>query len=177
MDVLKIKRIIELIRKEIDLQPYIGGARKLTEPETALLKNLFGTAVSYDEVKIKKGVLDAFSNNVVTLYNIIFYPEIYYQDDFSNNANNMALLAHEITHVWQHQCPDFQYSWINAALEHILYKKEEVYQYNLEPGKTLLDYRFEQQGKIIQHYYAGKINQDIDIPLYESIIYASIIKY
>lgn len=93
----------------------------------------------------------------LVLGNRIFYAAASYQDDFlprwpgEIDISDAALLAHEITHVWQAQNRAVTgYSLAKALGEHL--RHDDPYAYDLEPGKGFLEYRFEQQGRIVQDY-------------------------
>jgi hypothetical protein len=92
----------------------------------------------------------------VTVCNDIYYLQNY-ADDFlsgwprSINVGDASLLAHEMTHVWQYQNRGLTgYSLVKVIAEHLRHK--DPYAYSIEPGKSFLDYRYEQQGAIVQRY-------------------------
>jgi len=95
--------------------------------------------------------------DAVVIGNTIFYNPAYYKSNFVPHYPNFVnwqdanLFAHEATHVWQQQNAELTgYSIIKAILEHIRYK--DPYKYDLIHGKKFLEYRYEQQGKMIQDY-------------------------
>ena len=97
---------------------------------------------------------------VITIGNTVFY--LTSDSDFysSNIAlgwpnppirNGIALLAHELVHVWQYQNRKLTgYSLTKVLAEHVKYPNP--YNYNLLPGKDFLSYRFEQQGSIVEDF-------------------------
>lgn len=93
----------------------------------------------------------------VVLGNNIYYLSSTYKADFAPgfpnivNVTELGLLAHELVHVWQHQnrCRT-GYSLLAIALERL--RIDKPYEYQIVPGKSFLDYRFEQQGAIMQTY-------------------------
>lgn len=95
--------------------------------------------------------------DALTLGNHIYYQRDMYRDNFARGPNgevpvwDLALLAHEITHVWQNQHrARTGYSLAAVILEHLRY--DQPYAFRLAPGKAFLEYRFEQQGAMIQRY-------------------------
>lgn len=114
-------------------------------------------------VENREAFLDKAANalspqaEALVLGNRIYYAAGAYSRDFAAgfstkaNVTDLALLAHELVHVWQHQNRDRTgYSLLAIALERLQYK--EPYKYEITPGKRFLDYRFEQQGAIMQRY-------------------------
>lgn len=64
----------------------------------------------------------------------------------------LPLFGHELVHVWQHQNRALTgYSLRRVISEHLRYGSR-VYDYKIEPGKGFLDYRFEQQGRIMEDF-------------------------
>lgn len=113
-----------------------------------------GKAVSVDD--LQKALLTG--PGAITIGSKIYYRKNYYQANFVPAwprpliVNWASLLAHEVTHVWQYQNRRVTgYSLSKIAMEHIRYR-ENVYHYNIVRGKKFLEYRFEQQGQIIQDW-------------------------
>ncbi len=73
--------------------------RKLNDNEIATLKSVYGDAIDYDKIVIKKGdsFLKGLGGRPYTEGNVIYLP-----DDYSF-ANDPGTLIHEACHVWQHQ--------------------------------------------------------------------------
>lgn len=95
--------------------------------------------------------------DALTLGDHIYYQRDMYRKNFARGLNgdvpvwDLALLAHEVTHVWQHQNRSRTgYSLAAVILEHL--RHDEPYAFRLAPGKAFLDYRFEQQGAMVQRY-------------------------
>ncbi len=128
--------------------------RPLTPGEREFLKTVYHDTIDYDLVKIQKGLFLKVSSGAMVVDNSISFRERFYSDDFTQNPkqNLLALLAHEACHVWQFQ--NLHYFWAKAVLEHLWYRKR-VYDYQPQENTILTDYRFEQQGKIIQDYVQG----------------------
>ena len=87
---------------------------------------------------------------------------------------------HELVHVWQYQNLR-KYHWTRAGLEHVTHFRR-VYEYELpardlsenpiaheSAGAAFLDYRYEQQGRLVQDYYMLK-KLGRDVTAYERVI-------
>ncbi len=110
----------------------------------------------------------------LVLANKIIYPVRAWRPDFSATAD-MALLCHETCHIWQSQNIP-RYNALRAGLEHLRYG-DRVYEYSIRTHERLTDYRFEQQGQILQDWWS--MNGNIFVPAelrerYAKVIYASI---
>lgn len=98
-----------------------------------------------------------FDFSAIALGNNIYFKKEFYDNDFASNwpyfiQYNLGLFSHEIMHVWQYQNRERTgYTIAKVALEHIKYK--DPYYYELIEGKKLLDYRYEQQAKIIEDFF------------------------
>ena len=144
VDYKKVKIHKSLAGSEAKLDKMFGG-------EKSVMVN--GQALGREEVdRIVAGMPEAF-----VLYNDIYYQKDSYSNDFIPEwpdyvrIDYAALLAHEVTHVWQHQHKDLTgYSPLKALLEHQRY--DNPYAYKLEDGKRFLQYRYEQQGKMVQDF-------------------------
>ena len=145
IDALAAKVTPELVER------YARDARSLTTGEQQRLESVFFGDVDYGRIRTARGGLVTVFGRVMTLYNLISYPEGDYVDDFSVGIFeifNVTLMSHEVAHIWQHQTLEY-HSWIRCLVEQILYGKD-VYRYEPpDPVKALVDYRFEQQGAIV----------------------------
>ncbi len=149
--------------------------RKLHNNELSILKPLYFKEVDYDKVIITtehlfSKLLRGYSG--IVFDNTIVFTKKSYRDDFSKTTSDMALLVHEMCHVWQYQ--NLNYRWYKAGVEHVKYGKS-TYLYNISEHKRLTDFRFEQQGEVMADYFRKKLYQSSDISVYENVIY-SIIK-
>lgn len=128
--------------------------RPLTTGEREFLQTIYHDTIDYDLVKIQKGLFLKINTSAMVVDNSISFRERFYSEDFTQNPrqNLLALLAHEACHVWQFQ--NLHYFWAKAVLEHLWYRKR-VYDYLPKENTILTDYRFEQQGKIVQDYVQG----------------------
>lgn len=146
--------------------------RRLTAGKRDFLKTIFYDTIDYDLVKIQQGLFLKLPTGAMVVDNSISFKEKFYSDDFSKTPrrNLLALLAHETCHVWQFQ--NLRYRWPQAVLEHLRYRGR-VYDYQPRENTILTDYRFEQQGKIVQDYVGGKHPQH---ELLGRIIYGAIVE-
>ena len=97
---------------------------------------------------------EIFGAPAMAVGNTVFFSRDRYLDDFSTTVfrDDLWLMAHELVHVWQWQNRDeIGYSFSKIVSEHLKYK-DAVYDYQLETGKAFTDYRFEQQGAIVECY-------------------------
>ena len=80
----------------------------LTPGEITLARSIFGTAIDYDAVRIRRRKWFLFQPRKVTMApcgHIHFHPNgSAYCDDFSREGiARQGLLIHELVHVWQSQ--------------------------------------------------------------------------
>jgi hypothetical protein len=129
----------------------VGGQRALTAGEVALARGIFGEAVDYAAVTIRRRKFMPFQPRRVTMApmgHLYFHPRgTAYCDDFA--AASLALqglFIHELTHVWQTQTRG---RWYLVMHRHPFCR----YRYALMPGKPLASYGIEQQAMIIQHAF------------------------
>ncbi|MBO0749721.1 MAG: vgr related protein [Porphyrobacter sp.] len=129
----------------------MGGERRLTEGEVALARGVFGNAVAYERVTIRRRKFFPFQPRGTTMAprgHLHFHPlGDAYCDDFSAMPLSRAgLFIHEMTHVWQTQRRG---EWYLLLHRHPLCR----YAYSLKPGWTLERYGIEQQAEIVRHAF------------------------
>jgi len=125
----KKSEALEQIRKENEVISQYGSSDEVL----TLIPSLFGA----DAIAIGNKII--FEN---------------YLMDFSTSIfdSDRWLMAHELVHVWQWQNRErLDYSFSKVVSEHIEYG-DGVYDYVLISGKRFTEYRFEQQGSIVQCY-------------------------
>ncbi|MDC0886887.1 vgr related protein [Altererythrobacter sp.] len=128
-----------------------GGERHLSEGEIALAKSVFGNAIDYAKVSIKRKKWFPFQPRHVTMAprgHIHFHPGgTAYCDDFSfADFKARGLFIHEMTHVWQTQQKG---EWYLPLHRHPFCR----YDYSLKPAWGLEKYGIEQQAEIVKHAY------------------------
>ncbi len=150
--------------------------RKLNNNELLILESLYYNEIDYNKVIITNQHL--FSKllkkySAIVFDNTIVFTERTYKDDFSLTTTSMALLVHEMCHVWQYQ--NLNYRWYKAGMEHIKFG-DSTYSYNIADHKKLSDFRFEQQGDIMADYFRLRLQKSSKVRLYEGVIYRTINK-
>ena len=129
----------------------MGGERALTPGERRIARSIFGTAIDYDRVTIRRRKWAFFQPSRVTMAprgHIHFHPNgTGYCDDFARESViRQGLLLHELTHVWQTQTLGEWYLVLNRM-------PWARYDYSLKPGWKLERYGIEQQAMIVQHAF------------------------
>lgn len=129
----------------------VGGERRLTPGEIALARTVFGTAIDYDRVTIRRRKWFPFQPRRITMAprgHVHFHPrgENYCEDFSTADIFRQALLIHELTHVWQVQTKGNWY-----LLTHRM--PWARYDYSLKPGWSLEKYGIEQQAEIVKHAF------------------------
>ncbi|MEM7688148.1 MAG: vgr related protein [Pseudomonadota bacterium] len=116
-----------------------------------MARSVFGDALDYDTVRIRRRKWFAFQPRKVTMApngHVHFHPDgAAYCEDFSRaSLSRQGLLIHELTHVWQTQTLGHWYLVLNR---HPFCR----YDYTLKPGQPLTAYGIEQQAMIVQHAF------------------------
>lgn len=129
----------------------MGGQRALTRGEIALARGVFGNAIDYDKVTLRRRKWAFFQPREVTMAprgHLYFHPlGSQYCDDFSRvGLLAQGLLVHELTHVWQTQTLG---DWYLVLNRHPWCR----YDYSLKPGLPLEQYGIEQQAQIVKHAF------------------------
>lgn len=156
--------------------------RTLTQNESAFLGTVHGSNIEYSKVVLHQGGLpDVFPNTggIAVGYDVYLAERIFRKDltlakddGTPPYIEDLALLAHELTHVWQYnsgKTPSCTVS--NIAKEHRNFGSD-VYKYTLPLSrtKTFLSYRCEQQGAIVEHWVKKRASGAPDAKLYEAVI-------
>ncbi|MEO1731399.1 MAG: vgr related protein [Pseudomonadota bacterium] len=129
----------------------VGGERHLTCGEIEVARSVFGSAIQYARVKIKRRKWWPLQPRKITMApqgDIHFHPRgTAYCDDFSQeNLARQGFFIHEMTHVWQTQSRGRWYLVLNR---HPFCR----YDYALRPGQNLESYGIEQQAEIVRHAF------------------------
>lgn len=128
-----------------------GGERPLTSGEIALARTIFGNAIDYGPVLIRRRKWFPFQPKRTVMAprgHLHFHPGgSAYCDDFaSQSLIRQGLFIHEMTHVWQTQTKGSWYLVLNRM-------PWARYDYSLKPGWTLSRYGIEQQAEIVRHAF------------------------
>lgn len=129
----------------------VGGERPLREGEIALARSMFGNAIDYAKVRIRRRKWAFFQPKRITMApkgHIHFHPagEAYCEDFAAAPVRRQALFIHEMTHVWQTQTRGDWYLVLNRM-------PWAKYDYTLKPGCSLDKYGIEQQARIVEHAF------------------------
>ena len=129
----------------------MGGERPLTPGEIELARTVFGTAINYGKVTIRRRKWFPLQPRRVTMAprgHLHFHPlGQNYCDDFSSASLTMqAHFIHEMTHVWQTQTLGDWY----LVTRRMPWAR---YDYSLRPGWPLEKYGIEQQAEIVKHAF------------------------
>jgi hypothetical protein len=125
--------------------------RALTGGEQALAFSMFGNAIDYAKVRIRRRRWWPFQPRSVIMSpmgHIHVHPKSdLWADDYSlADINLQALFIHEMTHVWQAQANG---RWYLPIRRHPFCR----YDYAIMPGQKFERYGLEQQGEIMRHAF------------------------
>lgn len=125
--------------------------RPLTEGEIALARSMFGHAIDYGKVRIRRRRWFPFQPRRVLMSpmgHIHVHPRSQsWRDDYSlGDWGDQGLFIHEMTHVWQAQKRG---RWYLVLMRHPFAR----YDYGLRPGWPLERYGLEQQAEIVRHAF------------------------
>jgi len=145
-----------------------SGGRPLTEGERRMAAALFGAALDPEPVRIHRAKWWPFQPREVVMApdgHVWIAPDCWvWRDDFSTATGPLsALLAHELTHVWQHQ------RGICLPLRRRPFAR---YDYTLAEGRPLERYGIEQQAMIVQHGWS-RLNAGLPLGPYEALLPAT----
>jgi hypothetical protein len=132
--------------------------RSLTEGEIALAQSIYRDSIDYARVRVfDRGYAFLNAMGDMSYRGNIYLPHRHHHDFSSASLPKQRLFNHEMMHVWQVQ-NNVMDLLIAAALEVVKhpFNYSKAYLFLLEPGKDLLDYRFEQQAAIIDEYFLRK---------------------
>ena len=129
----------------------MGGERPLTPGEIALANSVFGSAIDYSKVMIRRRKWWLFQPRKVTMAprgHLHFHPfgEAYCDDFAAASLHSKAHFIHEMVHVWQTQTRG---DWYLVLNRHPWCR----YDYSLKPGWPLARYGIEQQAEIVKHAF------------------------
>lgn len=123
----------------------------MTEGEIALARSVFGNAIDYSKITMRRRKWAFFQPREITMAprgHLHFHPNgSAYCDDFATEGIvRQGLLIHELTHVWQTQTRG---EWYLVFHRHPWCR----YDYSLKPGWNLEKYGIEQQAEIVKHAF------------------------
>jgi hypothetical protein len=151
----------------------VGGERRLTAGEIALARSMFGDAIDYTPVRIRRRKFFPFHPRRVTMAprgHLHFHPAAsHYCDDFAAAAlHQQAHFIHEMVHVWQTQTRG---EWYLVLNRHPWCR----YDYTIKPGWKLEQYGIEQQAEIMRHAFLLRQGAQVagapPLSVYETILH------
>lgn len=127
------------------------SCRPLTSGERALAHSVFGSAIDYEPVRVRRSKWFPFQPANVVMApsgHIHFHPRgsLWSEDFTAEPLWKQALFIHEMTHVWQAQKRGRFYL---VLMRHPFCR----YSYVLKPGWPLHRYGLEQQAEIVKHTF------------------------
>ncbi|MGV2496322.1 vgr related protein [Pelagerythrobacter aerophilus] len=128
-----------------------GGERPLTPGEIALARSVFGEAIDYSKVTIRRRKFFPLQPRKITMAprgHLHFHPlgEAYCDDFAQVSVIRQGLFIHEMVHVWQAQTKGSWWLVFNRM-------PWARYDYSLKPGWPLERYGIEQQAEIVKHAF------------------------
>lgn len=128
-----------------------GGERSLTPGEIDLARSIFGEAIDYARVTIRRRKFFPLQPRHVTMAprgHLHFHPQApgYCEDFSAAPLHRAAHFIHEMVHVWQVQTRG---EWYLLLRRHPWCR----YDYSLKPGWRLAQYGIEQQAEIVSHAF------------------------
>ncbi len=139
----------EAVTQVSDIHAALAG-RPLLSSEIALARQIFADSIDYSKVRLIPTQIAEYT----TVANNIRVSE-----DFTISTPLMAeRLIHEMTHVWQYQHGGTSYISVSLAAQIAAsastLSRNFAYDYQLTPGKSFFSFLPEQQGLIVQNYFA-----------------------
>lgn len=149
-----------------------GGERPLTGGEIALACSVFGDAIDYARVTIRRRKWFPFQPRHITMAprgHIHFHPlgDAYCEDFGRQPLARQGLFIHEMVHVWQAQTRG---NW------HLIMRRpfSRRYDYSLKPGWRLEQYGIEQQAEIVRHAFLLRNGMQLpgigDLAAYDQLV-------
>lgn len=129
----------------------VGGERAMTAGEIDLARSVFGNAIDYARVTLRRRKWFPLQPRAITMAprgHLHFHPrgDSYCEDFAEAGVLRQGLLIHELTHVWQTQTRG---EWYLLLHRHPWCR----YDYSLKPGWKLEKYGIEQQAEIVKHAF------------------------
>ncbi|MCP3062957.1 DUF4157 domain-containing protein [Myxococcus sp. K38C18041901] len=144
-------RMVSAVQVLLGLEP-VG--RRLTGFEVALLRPVFGTSLDYAAVRVKEGPVGVLGipGRAFAHGDTVFIPP-------RSGPTDVALLTHELTHVWQHQHGGTAY--LSAALAAQFWGDGYDWRKGVRDGLRWEELNPEQQAQLIEDAtVAGLVHPD-----------------
>lgn len=134
-----------------------GQSRPLTAGEIELAKSVYGSSVDYSQVRVHRKpwlIVGQPETTAMSPDGNMHFPSKIYEDDYSKGSQR-ELFIHEMAHVWQKQNGITDPVWEGVSLFFSNWGNYNAsYDLRIDPKKDLLDYNMEQQGRLIERYFA-----------------------
>ena len=145
-----------------------ADSRPLTEGERALAASIFGNAIDYEPVRIRRRRWFPFQPRHVVMApcgHIHFHPagQLWSADFSAEPPHRQGLFIHEMVHVWQAQRRGRFYL---PLMRHPFCR----YRYRLEPGRSFESYGLEQQAEIVRHAFLTRHETGSNAEAYEGLL-------
>ncbi|MBZ4411935.1 DUF4157 domain-containing protein [Myxococcus sp. XM-1-1-1] len=133
-------RLVSAVQVLLGLEP-VG--RRLTGFEVSLLRPVFGTSLDYAAVRVKEGPVGVLGipGRAFVHGDTVFIPP-------RSGPTDAALLAHELTHVWQHQHGGTAY--LSAALAAQFWGDGYDWRKGVQAGLRWEELNPEQQAQLVE---------------------------
>jgi hypothetical protein len=126
------------------------SGRPLTQREISLARGVFSNSINYASVRI---VPTDIAQYTTVGNNIRVPPDFTISDEYAAQT-----LIHELTHVWQYQHGGTGYISVSLVqqIEGAVARgtRDAAYRYTITPGSSFFEYGPEQQGMIVENYFA-----------------------
>lgn len=141
----------------------ITNTTPLEEEELSIISSILGpSGMRYKDVRVAEGGLQELifrwnGNLAYTTWHTIHFPRS--GSGAAHSRANLAILVHELTHVYQHECVGSRY--LGEAIYQLIVTKRKCYDYGYVPGlreayingKQYKEFNREQQAQIVQDYF------------------------
>lgn len=124
-------------------------SRRLSETEVTSIPLRLKPLTALDVILInaahplaKLAKFFGFGTIIMVRVHRIFWPNL--PHDLSQNPATLALLAHELVHVWQYKN--------GMTVWHYIWRERGIYGYRLLTNKPFLAYGYEQQAAMVEDY-------------------------
>ncbi len=163
------------------LMHLITHTTPLTSEEMALITSLLGPdSLRYRDVRVAEGglmdLVFKFNGNLAfSTWHTVHFPSTARRDGTDHTRANLAIVVHELTHVYQYETVGSRY--LGEAIYVLIKTKRDCYNYGLArglkdaaaSGKQFCDFNREQQAQIVQDYHALRVAEQ-DTSAYDPFI-------
>ncbi|MCB9195882.1 MAG: hypothetical protein H6598_06635 [Flavobacteriales bacterium] len=166
LDLFGVFTLIDLVRS------IVLKTRSLQEVELVEIEKIFAHSLDYKKIRIREGSflakLGARSVGKKHLAFVLFRTVNFSRKIDQKNADDMAWLIHELTHVIQ-----FEYIGIQYIVEALRAQNNEGYDYQGEQGlrsiRSICELNLEQQADVARDFYK-RIISGMNVDLYKPFI-------